>query len=154
MADKKPTERLALLDISLPTVATPVGSYAPAIRDGKYVYTSGQLPFIDGDLPARGHVGDNISVDQAMKLAEISALNAIAAATTVANIDQLYPIKVAGFVASAAGFTGQPGVINGASDLLAKVFANQHARSAVGVAELPMGSPVEVEIIFRIDESR
>ena len=153
MSDTTASERLAELNIQLPTVATPVAAYVPAIRDGNYVYTSGQLPFVDGELPATGHVGDKITVDKAVELARISALNAIAAATSVASLDQLRPIKVTGFVASAAGFTGQPGVINGASEVLGQIFGNQHARAAVGVAELPLGSPVEVEIIFALDEA-
>ena len=149
-----PQERLQALGLKLPEVAAPVAAYVPAVRTGSYVYTSGQLPLTDGELPAIGKVGAEIGTAQAKDLARICALNALAAAASVAGglggIRQI--VKVTGFVASAPGFTGQPQVINGASELLLDVFgdAGRHARSAVGVAELPLDAPVEVELIVEV----
>ncbi len=149
-----PQERLQALGLKLPEVAAPVAAYVPAVRTGSYVYTSGQLPITDGELPAIGKVGAEIDTAQAKDLARICALNALAAAASVAGglggIRQI--VKVTGFVASAPGFTGQPQVINGASELLLDVFgdAGRHARSAVGVAELPLDAPVEVELIVEV----
>jgi enamine deaminase RidA (YjgF/YER057c/UK114 family) len=149
-----PEQRLAEMGITLPAVAAPVAAYLPAVRTGAYVYTSGQLPFADGKLLATGKVGGGVSADDAASLARTCALNALAAAASVAGglsaIRRV--VKVTGFVASAPGFTGQPQVVNGASELLAGVFgeAGQHARSAVGVAVLPMDAPVEVELIAEV----
>lgn len=149
-------QRLEELGLSLPSVATPAGSYLPALRSGDYVHTSGQLPMVDGALPRTGVVGTgdgHVSPEDAAGLARICTLNGLAAIASVADLDQVVQVvKVVGFVASDPGFTGQPGVINGASDLLADVFgeAGRHARSAVGVAVLPLGAPVEVEFVVRI----
>jgi enamine deaminase RidA (YjgF/YER057c/UK114 family) len=147
-------ERLAGLGLSVPEVAAPVAAYVPAVVTGNYVYTSGQLPFVKGELPAVGKVGDGaglVSAEEAKKLAATAAVNALAAVKSViGDLDRITRIvKVVGFVASDPAFTGQPGVINGASELLGQVLgdAGAHARSAVGVAVLPMDSPVEVELI-------
>lgn len=143
--------RLAELGLTLPAVAAPVAAYVPAVISGNHVYTSGQLPFIDGKLTATGKVGAEISAEDAKSLAATSAINAIAALKSViGDLDRVTRIvKVVGFVASEPSFTGQPGVINGASELLGEVFgeAGVHARSAVGVAVLPLDSPVEVELV-------
>jgi enamine deaminase RidA (YjgF/YER057c/UK114 family) len=147
-------ERLAGLGLSVPEVAAPVAAYVPAVVTGNYVYTSGQLPFVKGELSAVGKVGDGaglVSAEEAKKLAATAAVNALAAVKSViGDLDRITRIvKVVGFVASDPAFTGQPGVINGASELLGQVLgdAGAHARSAVGVAVLPMDSPVEVELI-------
>jgi enamine deaminase RidA (YjgF/YER057c/UK114 family) len=145
-------ERLAQLGLQLPPVAAPVAAYVPAVRQGDLVWTSGQLPFVDGTLPATGLVGEGeglVPPKDAAQLARICALNALAAVASVAELEWLRIVKVVGFVASAPGFTGQPLVVNGASELLGAVLgdAGRHARSAVGVAALPMGSPVEVELV-------
>lgn len=152
-----PTERLADLNIILPPVAAPVAAYVPAVRSGDLVFTSGQLPFERGVLPATGAVGEigPVSPQDAAHYARIATLNALAAINELVGIDSIVQIvKVVGFVASTPGFGGQPAVINGASELLGEVFsqAGAHARSAVGVAELPLGSPVEIELIVRIKE--
>ena len=143
--------RLAELGLALPAVAAPVAAYVPAVVSGNYVYTSGQLPFVDGKLTSTGKVGAGVSAEDAKKLAATSAINAIAALKSViGDLDRVIRIvKVVGFVASDPSFTGQPGVVNGASELLGEVFgaAGVHARSAVGVAVLPLDSPVEVELI-------
>lgn len=147
------TDRLAGLGIELPAVAAPVAAYVPAVRTGAHVFTSGQLPFVDGRLGATGKVGAEISPDEAKAQARTCALNALAAVHALVGIDSVVRVvKLVGFVASADGFTGQPGVINGASELMREVFgdAGQHARSAVGVAELPLGSPVELELIVEV----
>jgi enamine deaminase RidA (YjgF/YER057c/UK114 family) len=147
------TERLAELGITLPAVPTPAGSYVPARRVGDLVYTSGQVPMVDGKPAALGKVGAEVDAEEAYRLARICALNALAAVDALVGIDAVAGVvKVLGFVASAPGFTGQPGVVNGASDLLAEVFGEpgRHARSAVGVAELPQGVPVEVELIVEV----
>lgn len=146
-------KRLAELGLSLPAVAAPVASYVPAVVTGNLVYTSGQLPFVAGALPATGKVGEGlISPETAKDLARTCALNALAAAASViGSLDRVTRVvKVVGFVASDPSFSGQPGVINGASELLTEVFgdAGIHARSAVGVAVLPLDSPVEVELIL------
>jgi enamine deaminase RidA (YjgF/YER057c/UK114 family) len=150
----RPAERLAELGLTLPPVAAPVAAYVPAVRSGDLVYTSGQLPTVDGKLPAVGKVGDEVSATDAAGLARTCALNALAAAASAAGgLDQIRRIvKVTGFVASAAGFSGQPQVINGASELFIEVFGEdgKHARSAVGVAELPLNAPVEVELIAEV----
>jgi enamine deaminase RidA (YjgF/YER057c/UK114 family) len=143
------TERLAELGIELPEVAKPVAAYVPALRTGDYVFTSGQLPFVAGALAATGKVGGEVSPEEAKRHARTCALNALAAVHALAGVDSIVRvIKVTGFVASAEGFTGQPAVLNGASEVLGEIFgeAGQHVRSAVGVAELPLGAPVEVEL--------
>lgn len=143
-------ERLAELGLTLPEVATPAGAYVPALRSGPYVYTAGQVPLVRGELPRSGKVGAEVSPEEAKELAGTCALNALAAVRSVAgDLDSVVRVvKVTGFVASAPDFTGQPGVINGASELLGQVLGDKgvHARSAVGVAVLPMDAPVEVEI--------
>ncbi len=149
-----PAERLAALGLTLPPVATPVAAYVPAVRTGRYVYTSGQLPTVDGKLPAVGKVGDEVSAQDAAGMARTCALNALAAAASAAGgLEAIRRIvKVTGFVASAPGFGGQAQVINGASELLIEVFGEdgKHSRSAVGVAELPLNAPVEVELIAEV----
>jgi enamine deaminase RidA (YjgF/YER057c/UK114 family) len=147
------SERLTELGIALPAVAAPVAAYVPAVRTGSYVYTSGQLPMVDGKLATTGKVGGELTPEEARDLARICALNALAAVDALVGIDTVARIvKVVGFVASAAGFTGQPAVVNGASELLGEIFgeAGRHARSAVGVAELPLGAPVEVELVVEL----
>ncbi|HEY0641112.1 MAG TPA: RidA family protein [Pseudonocardiaceae bacterium] len=147
------SDRLAELGIDLPAVVPPVAAYVPATRVGSLVYTSGQLPMVDGALVATGKVGAGVSAEDAKAMARTCALNALAAVHGLVGIDAVVRVvKVVGFVASAEGFTGQPGVINGASELFGEVFgdAGAHARSAVGVAELPLGAPVEVEVIVEV----
>jgi enamine deaminase RidA (YjgF/YER057c/UK114 family) len=142
--------KLADLGLKLPEVATPAGAYVPAVRSGPYIYTAGQLPLVDGKLPVTGKVGGEVTPEEAKELAGRCALNALAAVKSVAGgLDRIVRVvKVTGFVASASDFTAQPGVINGASELLGQVLgdAGVHARSAVGVAVLPLDSPVEVEL--------
>ncbi|MCE3555590.1 RidA family protein [Pseudonocardia sp. RS11V-5] len=148
-----PTQRLTELGLELPTVAAPAGSYIPAKASGSLVFTAGQVPFVDGKLPKTGKVGAEVTAEEAKDLARICALNALAAVDALVGLDNVKGVvKVVGFVASAPGFGGQPGVINGASDLLAEVFGDSgtHARSAVGVAELPIDAPVEVELIVEV----
>jgi enamine deaminase RidA (YjgF/YER057c/UK114 family) len=148
-----PTERLRDLGLTLPSVAVPAGAYIPARRSGSLVFTAGQIPFVDGTLAATGKVGAEITPEQGYDLARICALNALAAVDGLVGLDAVAGVvKVVGFVASASGFTGLPGVINGASELLGAVFgdAGRHARSAVGVAELPLGAPVEVELVVEL----
>jgi enamine deaminase RidA (YjgF/YER057c/UK114 family) len=144
-------EKLAELGVVLPTLAKPVAAYVPAVVTGNLVYTAGQLPFVDGALPATGKVGAEISAEDATGYARTCALNALAAvASAIGSLDRVTRVvKVVGFVASTPDFSGQPGVINGASELLGQVFgdAGLHARSAVGVAVLPLDAPVEVELI-------
>ena len=147
------TARLAELGLTLPSVAAPVAAYVPAVRSGKYVYTSGQLPFVGGALLATGKVGYGeglVTPADAVRAARTAALNALAAiAAVIGDLDQVVRVvKVVGYVASDPSFTGQPQVINGASELLGEVFgpAGTHARSAVGVAVLPLDSPVELEL--------
>src|SRR4051794_35775405 len=147
------TARLAELGIRLPPVAAPVAAYVPAVRSGSLVFTSGQLPFVDGGLRRTGKVGGSVDPEDAAGDAKVCALNALAAIDDLVGLDSVVRIvKVVGFVASVEGFTGQPRVVNGASELLGKVFgeAGQHARSAVGVAELPLGAPVEVELTVEV----
>ncbi|MCT2582466.1 RidA family protein [Actinophytocola gossypii] len=147
------SDRLDVLGINLPAVPAPAGAYVPAIRTGNLVYTAGQVPIVDGQVAATGKVGQEISPEEAKGLAGLCALNALAAVHDLVGIDSVVRVvKVVGFVASAEGFTGQPAVVNGASELLGEVFgdAGRHARSAVGVAELPLGVPVEVELIVEV----
>ena len=148
-----PTDRLSELGLTLPAVAAPVAAYVPTARTGNLVFTSGQLPFVDGELARTGRVGAEVSAADAQTDARQCALNALAAIDAEVGLDNVVRVvKVVGFVASAADFTGQPGVVNGASELLGDVFgeAGRHARSAVGVAELPLGAPVEVELIVEV----
>jgi enamine deaminase RidA (YjgF/YER057c/UK114 family) len=148
------TGRLAALGLTLPPVAAPVAAYVPAVRTGSYVYTSGQLPLVDGKLQGTGKVGEAVTPQDAAALARIAALNALAAAASVAGgLDSIARIvKVTCFVASAPAFTGQALVANGASELLIEVLgdAGRHARSAVGMAVLPLDAPVEVELIAEV----
>ncbi|MFI0764638.1 RidA family protein [Streptomyces sp. NPDC021218] len=142
--------RLAGLGLKLPEVAAPLASYMPALRTGSYVYTSGQLPLVEGKLGVTGKVGAEVTPEEAKELARTCALNALAAVkSVVGDLDRVVRVvKVVGFVASASDFTGQPAVVNGASELLGEALgdAGVHARSAVGVAVLPLDAPVEVEI--------
>jgi enamine deaminase RidA (YjgF/YER057c/UK114 family) len=150
-------QRLAELGLSVPDVVPPVAAYVPAVLDGSRVYVSGQVPMVDGALAEAGHVGEGpglVSPERAKELAAVCALNAIAAVkSVVGDLDRVERVvKVVGFVASDPSFTGQPGVVNGASELFREVFgdAGVHARSAVGVAALPLGAPVEVEVIVHV----
>jgi enamine deaminase RidA (YjgF/YER057c/UK114 family) len=151
-----PEERLAELGLSLPTDTAPLAAYVPAVRSGDLVFTSGQLPRLDGELTHVGKVGAEVTPEQAKEAAQACALNAIAAVKAeIGDLGKVRRVvKVVGFVASAPDFTGQPGVINGASELLGQVFgdAGVHARSAVGVAVLPLDAPVEVEIIVEVSD--
>jgi enamine deaminase RidA (YjgF/YER057c/UK114 family) len=145
--------RLEELGIELPQVAKPLAAYVPAVRTGNLVYTAGQLPLRDGKLALSGKVGLTVSPEQGNGLARICALNALAAVDSLVGIDAVKQVvKVVGYVASGPGFNGQPGVVNGASDLLREVFGDSgvHARSAVGVSELPLNAPVEVELIVEV----
>ncbi len=146
-----PEERLRALGLELPPVAKPAGNYVPAVRAGSLLFTAGQVPFEGGELRLTGKVGEAVSMEEAQRAARLCALNALAAAASEAGgLDRVSRIvKVVGYVASAPGFNGQPQVLNGASDLLGEVFgeAGLHARSAVGVAELPLNAPVEVELV-------
>jgi enamine deaminase RidA (YjgF/YER057c/UK114 family) len=147
------TQRLADLGITLPEVPAPVAAYVPAVRSGSHIYTSGQLPFAGGELLHAGLVGGDVTVDEAVACARQCALNALAAvATQAGGLEAVRIIKVVGFVASADGFTAQPQVINGASELIGDVLGENgvHARSAVGVAQLPLNAPVEVEVIAEV----
>jgi enamine deaminase RidA (YjgF/YER057c/UK114 family) len=147
-------DHLRHLGYDLPPVARPAGSYVPAVRAGSLLFTAGQLPFKGGQLPYTGKVGRDVSVEEAKEAARLCALNALAAVKAEAgSLDNgLRIAKVTGYVASAAGFNGQPEVMNGASDLLGDLFGDRgiHARSAVGVAELPLDAPVEVELIVEL----
>jgi enamine deaminase RidA (YjgF/YER057c/UK114 family) len=147
------SQKLAELGIELPDVVPPMAAYVPAVRTGNLVYTAGQLPMSSGKLIGAGKVGAEVSPEDGKALARVCALNALAAVHSLVGIDAVTRVvKVVGFVASAPGFHGQPGVINGASELLGEVFgdAGAHARSAVGVSELPLDSPVEVELIVEV----
>lgn len=145
--------RLTELGLALPEVAAPVAAYVPAVRAGDQVWTSGQLPFVSGALPATGKVGAEVSQEDAYQYARQAALNAIAAVDALVGLDNVERVlKVVGFVASDPSFSGQPAVINGASELIQEVFgdAGEHARSAVGVAVLPLDAPVEVELVVQV----
>ncbi|MEU1206233.1 RidA family protein [Nocardia sp. NPDC005825] len=146
-------ENLKELGLELPVAPKPVAVYVPGVRTGNYVYTSGQLPFVNGELPLTGKLGAEITIEQGAELAKLAALNALAVVHDLVGLDNVVRIvKVVGFVASAAGFNSQPLVINGASELLGAVLgeAGVHARSAVGVNELPLNTPVEVELIAEV----
>ena len=152
-----PVHRLRELGFELPDVPAPAGSYVPATRAGDLIFTAGQLPLEAGELRLKGKVGETVTVDEAQEAARLCAINALAAAAAQAGglggISRI--VKVTGFVASAPGFNDQPQVLNGASEFLGEVFgdAGLHARSAVGVAELPMDAPVEVELVVRSDQA-
>ena len=145
-------ERLAELGITIPPIAKPVAAYVPAVVTGNLVFTSGQLPFVDGALSATGKVGAEVDPETAKQMARICVLNGLAAAHgVIGSLDRITRVvKVVGFVASDPSFTGQPGVINGASELLGEIFgdAGAHARSAVGLTVLPLDAPVEIEFVF------
>ena len=145
--------KLAELGLSLPIAAKPVAAYVPAIRTGNLVFTAGQLPLVDGAIPSTGKVGTKVSVDEAKRLAQVCALNALAAVETVADVNKIVKVvRVVGYVNGEPGFISQPAVINGASELYLHIWgeAGKHARSAIGVAELPLDAPVEVELTVEI----
>ena len=145
--------RLSELGIELPSVVKPLAAYVPAVRTGNLVYTAGQLPMVAGELSVIGKVGTDVTPEAGKTLARVCALNALAAVHSLVGIDSITRVvKVVGFVASGPGFHGQPGVVNGASELFGEVFgeAGAHARSAVGVSELPLNAPVEVELIVEV----
>ena len=147
-------EKLASIGLSLPVASAPVAAYVPAVKSGNLVFTAGQLPVVDGKLIKEGKVGSDVSADDAKELAQICALNALAAISLVTELDQIERVvRVGGFVNCAPGFTAIPGVVNGASELLIKIFGDvngKHARTAVGVAELPLNAPVEIEMVVQL----
>ncbi|MEY3430413.1 MAG: hypothetical protein RLZZ79_373 [Actinomycetota bacterium] len=145
--------KLAEIGLSLPVAAKPVAAYVPAVRTGNIVFTAGQLPLVDGAIPATGKVGDAVSVEDAKRYAQICALNALAAVETVADVNKIVRVvRVVGYVNGVPGFITQPAVVNGASELFLHIWgeAGKHARSAIGVAELPLDAPVEVELTVEI----
>jgi len=145
--------KLAELGLTLPVAAKPVAAYVPAIRTGNLVFTAGQLPLVDGAIPSTGKVGTKVSVDEAKRLAQVCALNALAAVETVTDVNKIVKVvRVVGYVNGEPGFISQPAVINGASELYLHIWgeAGKHARSAIGVAELPLDAPVEVELTVEI----
>jgi enamine deaminase RidA (YjgF/YER057c/UK114 family) len=154
LPEGSPEARLAAIGLTLPKVTRPLAAYVPAVRTGDYVYTSGQLPVVDGELLATGKVGADVGAVEAAALARTCALNALAAVASITGglhaVRRI--VKVTGFVASAPGFTQQAQVVNGASELLIEIFgeAGRHARSAVGMAVLPLDAPVEVELIAEV----
>jgi len=147
-------EKLASIGLSLPVASAPVAAYVPAVKSGNLVFTAGQLPVVDGKLVKEGKVGSDVSADDAKGLAQLCALNALAAISLVAELDQIERVvRVGGFVNCSPGFTAIPGVVNGASELLIKIFGDvngKHARTAVGVAELPLNAPVEIEMVVQL----
>ena len=147
-------EKLSALGLTLPTVAAPVAAYVPAVKSGNLVFTAGQLPVVDGKLAKVGKVGKEVTPEEAKEMAQICALNALAAIALVVDLDQIERIvRVGGFVNSTPGFIDIPSVINGASELFIKLFGEvngKHARTAIGVAELPLNAPVEVEVVVSI----
>ena len=147
-------DKLAELGLTLPEAALPVAAYVPAVRTGNLVFTAGQLPLVDGKIPFVGKVGSDVTPEQAKDMAQVCALNALAASSLVADIDQIERVvRVGGFVNGIAGFVAIPAVINGASELLIKLFGEvngKHARTAIGVAELPLNAPVEVEMVVQL----
>ena len=147
-------DKLAELGLTLPEAALPVAAYVPAVRTGNLVFTAGQLPLVDGKIPFIGKVGSDVTPEQAKDMAQVCALNALAAISLVADIDQIERvIRVGGFVNGRPGFVAIPAVINGASELLIKLFGEvngKHARTAIGVAELPLNAPVEVEMVVQL----
>ena len=146
--------KLAELGLTLPQAAAPVAAYVPAVRTGNLVFTAGQLPLVDGKIEFVGKVGSDVTPEQAKDMAQVCALNALAAISLVADIDQIERIvRVGGFVNGVPGFVAIPAVINGASELLIKLFGEvngKHARTAIGVAELPLNAPVEVEMVVQL----
>ena len=145
--------KLAELGLTLPVAAKPVAAYVPAIRTGNLVFTAGQLPLVDGAIPSTGKVGTKVNVDEAKRLARVCALNALAAVETVADVNTIVKVvRVVGYVNGEPGFISQPAVINGASELYLHIWgeAGKHARSAIGVAELPLDAPVEIELTVEI----
>ena len=145
--------KLAELGLTLPVAAKPIGAYVPAVRTGNLVLTAGQLPLVDGKIPFTGKIGGPVSVEQGKELAQICALNTLAAVETVANIDDIVRvIRVVGYVNGVPGYLNHPGVVNGASELFVHIWgdAGKHARSAIGIAELPLDSPVEVELTVEL----
>ena len=147
-------EKLAELGLTLPVATAPVAAYVPAVRTGNLVFTAGQLPLVDGKIPFIGKVGSDVTPEQAKDMAQICALNALAAISLVVDIDQIEKVvRVGGFVNGVPGFVASPQVINGASELLIKLFGEvngKHARTAIGVAELPLNAPVEVEMVVQL----
>ena len=147
-------EKLSALGLTLPTAAVPVAAYVPAVKSGNLVFTAGQLPVVEGKLVKEGKVGSDVTAEDAKELAQICALNALAAISLVADLDQIERVvRVGGFVNCEPGFIAIPGVVNGTSELLIKVFGDvngKHARTAVGVAELPLNAPVEIELIVQL----
>ncbi len=147
-------KKLKEMGLEIPVAAVPLAAYVPAVKTGKLVFTAGQLPMVNGAIPITGKVGAEVSVEQAKELAQICALNALAALNLVADVDDVARIvRVVGYVNGAPGFVNQPAVINGASELLLALWGDvngKHARSALGVAELPLNSPVEVELTFEL----
>ena len=147
-------DKLAELGLTLPVAAAPVAAYVPAVKSGNLVFTAGQLPVVDGKIVIAGKVGQEVTPEQAKDMAQICALNALAAISLVADVDQIHRVvRVGGFVNGVPGFTAIPAVVNGASELLIKLFGEvngKHARTAVGVAELPLNAPVEVEMIVEL----
>ena len=147
-------EKLSELGLTLPTAAAPVAAYVPAVKSGNLVFTAGQLPVVNGTLVKEGKVGSDVTADDAKELAQLCALNALAAISLVSELDQIERvIRVGGFVNCAPGFIAIPGVVNGASELLIKIFGDvngKHARTAVGVAELPLNAPVEIEMVVQL----
>ena len=148
-------EKLSALGLTLPTAAAPVAAYVPAVKSGNLVFTAGQLPVVNGKLVKEGKVGSEVSAEDAKELAQLCALNALAAISLVAELDQIERVvRVGGFVNCASGFTAIPGVVNGASEFLIKIFGDvngKHARTAVGVAELPLNAPVEIEMVVQLN---
>ena len=147
-------EKLASIGLSLPVASAPVAAYVPAVKSGNLVFTAGQLPVVDGKVVKEGKVGSDVTADDAKEFAQLCALNALAAISLVAELDQIERVvRVGGFVNCAPGFTAIPGVVNGASELLIKIFGDvngKHARTAVGVAELPLNAPVEIEMVVQL----
>ena len=147
-------EKLSALGLTLPTAAAPVAAYVPAVKSGNLIFTAGQLPVVHGKLVKEGKVGREVTAEDAKELAQICALNALAAISLVADLDQVERVvRVGGFVNCAPGFIAIPGVVNGASEFLIKIFGDvhgKHARTAVGVAELPLNAPVEIELIVQL----
>ena len=145
--------KLAELGLELPVAAKPIAAYVPAVRTGNLVFTAGQLPLVDGKIPLIGKVGGAVTVEQAKEMAQICALNCLGAVATVADVDDIMKIvRVVGYVNGIPGFISQPAVVNGVSELFLHIWgeAGKHARSAVGIAELPMDSPVEVELTVEL----
>ena len=148
-----PSQRLRELGFTVPTAPKPLAAYIPAVKTGNLIFTAGQLPLVDGQMAGVGKVGGEISVERGRELAEIAALNALAAVETITSIDNILRIvRVVGYVNGVPGFTNQPAVINGASEFFVKIWedAGRHARSAIGVAELPLNAPVEIELTVEI----